>query len=156
VTDTASSTLPRWSVADLHESFASRSFVDEMERVRADVARLAALFDDHDIRRCDARPVTEDDGRAADAVIHAVNESGLRAETLLAYVYATVTTDSFDETAQGLASELDVIDSQHRPLLPASPTGSARSESPSWPVSVRRPPSTAGRSRSLPPGPSTR
>ena len=29
-------TLPRWSVADVHESFESRSFVDALEQVGAD------------------------------------------------------------------------------------------------------------------------
>ena len=41
----------------------------------------------------------------------------MRTDVMGAYVYATVTTDSFDETAQGLASELDVVDSQQQPLL---------------------------------------
>ena len=109
--------LPRWSVTDVHESFESRSFVDALEQVGADCTRLAALFDEFDIRRCERRDVTDADGKAADAVIRAVNETQLRTDELGAYVYATVSTDSFDETAQGLASELDVVDSQQQPLL---------------------------------------
>ena len=109
--------LPRWSVSDVHESFESRSFTDAMEQTGADTGRLNALFDEHDIRKCDARPVTEADGRAADAVIRAFNETGLRGDVMGAYVYATVSTDSFDETAQGLASELNVFESQRQPLL---------------------------------------
>jgi pepF/M3 family oligoendopeptidase len=116
MTDVAEDALPTWSVADVHESFTARSFVDEMERVRADTARLVALFDEHDIRRCAPRPVSEADGHTADDVIRALNEAGLRAEILAACVYATLTTNSFDETAQGLASEVETIDSQHRPL----------------------------------------
>ncbi len=113
----ANDALPRWSVADVHESFEARSFVDAMEQVGADSIRLAALFDEYDIRKCESRDVTEADGRAADEVIRAVNETGRRGEALGAYVYATVTTDSFSETAQGLASELDAIDSQRQPLV---------------------------------------
>jgi oligoendopeptidase F len=109
--------LPRWSVRDVHESFESRSFTDAMEQTGADTGRLTALFDEHDIRKCDARPVTDADGRAADAVIRAFNETGLRGDVIGAYVYATVSTDSFNETAQGLASELNVFDSQRQPLL---------------------------------------
>jgi pepF/M3 family oligoendopeptidase len=109
--------LPRWSVSDVHESFESRSFTDAMEQTGADSSRLTALFDEHDIRKCDPRPVTDADGRAADAVIRAFNETGLRGDVMGAYVYATVSTDSFDETAQGLASELTVFDSQRQPLL---------------------------------------
>jgi oligoendopeptidase F len=115
MTDTTEA-LPRWSVADVHESFESRSFVDALEQVGADSTRLTALFDQHDIRQCKARPVTEADGQAADAVIRALNDTELRTDLVGAYVYATVTTDSFDETAQGLLSELEVIESQQRPL----------------------------------------
>ncbi len=109
--------LPRWSVADVHESFESRSFVDALEQVGADSTRLAALFDEHDIRRCEARSVTAADGEAADAVIRAVNDTELRTDLVGAYVYATVATDSFNETAQGLLSELEVCESRQRPLL---------------------------------------
>ena len=42
--------LPRWSVADVHESFNSRSFTDAMERPGSNVARLEALFETHNIR----------------------------------------------------------------------------------------------------------
>ena len=116
MTDTTE-TLPRWSVADVHESFDSRSFVDAMEQVGADSTRLIALFDEHGIRRCEPREVTDADGRAADQVLRAMNETGLRNNVTAAYVYATVTTNSFDETAQGLASELEVLDSRRQPLL---------------------------------------
>ena len=50
-------------------------------------------------------------------MIRAVNETGLRIDLMGAYVYATVSTNSFDEIAQGLASELDVTESQRHPLL---------------------------------------
>ncbi|HZX56597.1 MAG TPA: hypothetical protein VFE86_18050, partial [Ilumatobacteraceae bacterium] len=110
-------TLPRWSVADVHESLESRSFIDALEQVGADSTRLTALFDEHDIRACEPRPVTEADGVAADLVIRAVNDTTRRTDLIGAYVYATVTTDSFDEKAQGLLSELDVIEAQQRPLL---------------------------------------
>jgi oligoendopeptidase F len=115
--DNETSALPRWSVSDVHESFESRSFTDAMEQAGADTARLTALFDEHDIRACDQRPVTAADGLAADAVLRAFNDTELRSNTVAAYIYATVTTNSFDEPAQGLASELDVIDAQQRPLL---------------------------------------
>jgi oligoendopeptidase F len=116
MTETAEA-LPRWSVADVHESFESRSFVDAIEQAGADSSRLVALFDQHDIRRCQARPVTEDDGAAADAVLRAMNDAEMRTDIVGAYVYATVTTNSFDETAQGLLSELEVLESRQRPLL---------------------------------------
>ena len=52
-------------VADLHESLSARSVTDAFERVDADLARLVALFDRHDIRAGDPRSVTADDAEVA-------------------------------------------------------------------------------------------
>ncbi len=114
---TTNTGLPRWSVADVHESLGSRSFNEAMERVGAEVARLGALFDEHDIRAIEPRPVTAVDGESADAVIDAYNhlDEGLR--ELGATVHATVSTDSRDELAQSLASRLDVHEARIGPLL---------------------------------------
>ena len=109
--------LPRWSVADVHESFDARSFVDAMERLGADVGRLTSLFDEHGVRGVESRTPTEDDGRAADAVITAFNSVAEANNILAAYVYATVSTDTRNEKAQGLLSELEVIDSKLSPLV---------------------------------------
>ena len=109
--------LPRWSVADVHESFDARSFVDSMERLGADVGRLAALFDEHDIRGVAARTPSAEDGAAADAVITAFNAVAEANNILGAYVYATVSTDTRHERAQGLLSELEVMDAKLSPLV---------------------------------------
>ncbi|MEO7370805.1 MAG: oligoendopeptidase F, partial [Ilumatobacteraceae bacterium] len=109
--------LPRWSVADVHESFEARSFVDALEQTGADSTRLTALFDQSDVRRCAPRAVTEADGAVADEVLRALNDTELRTNVVEAYVYASVSTDSLDENAQGLLSELEVIGSRQRPLL---------------------------------------
>ncbi len=109
--------LPRWSVADIHESLSARSFVEAHERVAADATRLVALFDEHDIRALEPRSVTAADGESADAVISAYNALGAAVQELGATVYATVTTDSRDEFAQSLASQLDVQEAKVAPLL---------------------------------------
>ncbi|MGA1143163.1 MAG: M3 family metallopeptidase, partial [Ilumatobacteraceae bacterium] len=109
--------LPRWSVADVHESFDSRSFTDAMERLGADVGRLNSLFDEHNVRGVTPRKPTTQDAEAADAVITAFNAVAEANNVLGAYVYATVSTDSRHERAQGLLSELEVIDSKMSPLV---------------------------------------
>lgn len=101
----------------MHESFDARSFTDAMERLGADVGRLASLFDDHGIRALDTRKPTAADGAAADAVIAAFNEVAEANNILGAYVYATVSTDTRNERAQGLLSELEVMDSKLSPLV---------------------------------------
>lgn len=110
-------TLPQWSVADVHESFTARSFVDAMERSGAAVARLVALFDQHGIRAIEPRVPTDDDLVATDAAIDAINAASSEQDVLQAYVYATVSTDSRHEHAQALLSEIQRNDAVLRPLL---------------------------------------
>lgn len=109
--------LPRWSVADVHESFTARTFLAAMDRAGADTDRLEALFDEYAIRAIDSRPVTAGDGAAAEAIIQGYNAWERQVNELVAYVYATVATNSFDEPAQALASELANLESRGRPLL---------------------------------------
>ena len=109
--------LPRWSVADLHEGFESRSFLDAMERSGADVDRLVALFDDHGIRATERRAVTTADAESADVVIREFNRVSDELDLLDAFVYAAVSTDSRDATAQATMSELEPVEAKLRPLL---------------------------------------
>ncbi|MGA0065093.1 MAG: M3 family oligoendopeptidase [Ilumatobacteraceae bacterium] len=109
--------LPRWSVADVHESFEARSFLDAMERIGADVTRLEALFDERNVRAIDPCTPTPDDGRAADEVIAAYNAVADDSDLLLSYIYASVSTNSLDEKAQSLLSELEVLGARLTPLL---------------------------------------
>ena len=111
------SSLPRWSVQDVHESFDSRSFSDSMERAGANVARLEALFETHNIRSIDPRTPTSQDGAAADEVIQAFNHTVDEQDILISYIYATVSTDSRHEQAQGLLSEMEDLDARISPLL---------------------------------------
>jgi len=109
--------LPIWRVTDVHESLSSRSFVDAMERIGAQVHRLESLFDELDIRATDDVRVDPETGRRVDRAVTAFNETVADLEVLEAYVYATVSTDSRDETAQSSLSELDVLGSRVAPLL---------------------------------------
>jgi oligoendopeptidase F len=109
--------LPRWSVADVYESLHAPDFAAAIERSSAEATRLAALFDEHNVRAIERRPVTAEDGNAADAVITALNRTLDELEVLEAAVYATVATDSRDEHAAALLSRLEVDDAVIRPLL---------------------------------------
>jgi pepF/M3 family oligoendopeptidase len=108
---------PRWDVSDLHRSLTSRSFVDAMEQSAADVDRLIALFDELDVRGVTPREPTADDAASADRALSGWNAVADRLELLDAYVYATVSTDSRNETAQGLMSEIDTVSARFTPLL---------------------------------------
>lgn len=88
-----------------------------MERADAEATRLEAAFNEHNIRAIDPRAVTSADGMAADTIIKQFNEVVKESEILGAYVYATVSTDSRQEKAQGLLSELETLDAKVSPLL---------------------------------------
>jgi pepF/M3 family oligoendopeptidase len=109
--------LPRWSVADVHQSFDARSFTDAMESAGAGVTRLEALFEEHNVRAITPRRVQSADGEAADSVISTFNNVVEAQEILGAYIYATVSTDSRNERAQGLLSEMETLDARVSPLL---------------------------------------
>jgi len=109
--------LPRWSVADVHESFTSRSFLISMEQMEADTSRLEALFEERGIRAIEPRAVTADDGETADAAIARYNEWALALGVLETYIAAFSTTNSYDEQAQALSNELGVLESRAQPLL---------------------------------------
>jgi oligoendopeptidase F len=116
-TTTTSEDLPTWSVADVHQSFEARSFVDEMERVDSDVTRLEALFDERGVRAVDTRQPSQADADDCADVIDAYNGTAQRLGNLRAYVYATVATDTRHERAQALLSELEVQSARVTPLL---------------------------------------
>lgn len=108
--------LPRWSVADVHDSLDARSFTDAMERAAADADRLVALFDELDVRATPARPVDDTDGAAADRVLTEFNRVTDEVNLLSVFIYATVTTDSRDQRAQAMFSEVRRLDATLRPL----------------------------------------
>lgn len=109
--------LPTWSVADLHPSLGSRSFVDAMEAMTSDVGRLEVLFEEEGVRAIEPRPATADDADAAARVLSAYNTTATQLATLQSYVYATVSTNTRDEQAQALFSEIGTHDARLRPLL---------------------------------------
>ena len=109
--------LPTWNVTDVHSSFTARSFVDALEQAGSDVARLEALFEQHDIRDTAPRPPTADDAAAAAAVIEAYNRTSLQLEHLGAYVYSSYSTNTRNENAQSLMSEIESNEARVRPLL---------------------------------------
>jgi pepF/M3 family oligoendopeptidase len=88
-----------------------------MESAGAGVTRLEALFEEHNVRAITPRRVQSADGEAADSVISTFNNVVEAQEILGAYIYATVSTDSRNERAQGLLSEMETLDARVSPLL---------------------------------------
>lgn len=100
--------LPRWDVSGYFASLDSRDFTAAEERAGADVARLVALYDRHDVRGGDK---TLDDTTVAafDEVVAATNELHEQLQRLRTFVTAYVATDARDAAAQAASSRLQQL-----------------------------------------------
>ena len=99
-------TLPRWDVSTFFPSVESRELALAHEGVEADLSRLVALYDRHDVRGGPPRPPTAEDVAALDEVLDATNELLEQSRLIGAYLYTFVTTDASDEAAAALRSRL--------------------------------------------------
>src|SRR4051812_4847304 len=99
-------TVPRWDLSPIYPSFDDRSFSNGVEGVYAQVDRLAALYDEFDIREASARPVTDADVAGLDAVLGLTNELSDELQRVRAYLYGITTTDSRDDAAAAQLAEL--------------------------------------------------
>jgi oligoendopeptidase F len=98
--------LPRWDVSDVFPSIGSREYASAREQLSAELARLTALYDHHDVRGGDEKSVDDATVAAFDEVVAATNEAMEQARLLGAFLYSFVSTDSRDASASGEQSEL--------------------------------------------------
>ncbi|HET9691562.1 MAG TPA: M3 family oligoendopeptidase [Acidimicrobiales bacterium] len=106
--------LPGWDLDSLFPGVGSRQVAAAREGVVADLRRLGALFDRHDVRGGAARPVTDADRAALREVVDAVNGLLEQLQPLEAYLHGLVTTDARDDAAAaavaGLQADLVAFD----------------------------------------------
>jgi len=101
-------TLPHWDVSSVFPSLESRELVVAHEGVVADLARLVALYDRHDVRDGDRRPdgPTAAEVEAFDEVLAETNRLLDQVRLVSAYLYTFISTDSSNDVAAGLRSRL--------------------------------------------------
>ena len=99
--------LPRWDVTDVFPSIGSREYAAAREAFSAELTRLTALYDEHDVRGdTERRPVDDASVTAFESVLAATNEVSEQARLLYGYLAAFVRTDARDDAAQGEQSQL--------------------------------------------------
>lgn len=119
-TTTPESELPRWQIDDVYSSLESRDFTDAVEHFRSDVQRLENTFDIEGIRALPDGVQPTVDIETAERLGRAIatyNATLSRSQTLEAYVYAIVSTDTRNEKAQALLSEIESLEARVTPLL---------------------------------------
>ena len=111
--------LPRWDMTAYFPSLTSREFAAAEERLGADVERMAALYDRHQVRGGPPLQLTEDRVNVFVEVLEATNDLLERLRLLAAYINAFVTTDARNDTAAALASRAPgAIGARPGPLHP--------------------------------------
>ncbi|MGZ4784269.1 MAG: M3 family oligoendopeptidase [Acidimicrobiales bacterium] len=100
--------LPHWDVSGVYPSLESRELAVAHEGVVADLARLVALYDRHDVRAGEPRDggPTDADVAAFDEVLTETNRLLDEVRVVSAYLYAFISTDSSNDVAAGLRSRL--------------------------------------------------
>ncbi|MCC6628454.1 MAG: M3 family oligoendopeptidase [Chloroflexi bacterium] len=93
-------------MATVFPSLDSPAFVAAFDAVCDEIAALAALYDQRGVHRRDTDGVDTALAADVDAVLTATNDLYHRYETIEAYIYAFVSTEANNETAQARASTL--------------------------------------------------
>jgi pepF/M3 family oligoendopeptidase len=113
---TDASAPPRWDLSPLYSGLDDRAFTSAVEGVYADIDRLSALYDEHDIRDTAPRAVTAGDVAALDDVLAATNRVSEDLRLVSAYLHALITTDSRDDDAAARYVELQTRTAPLGPL----------------------------------------
>ena len=98
--------LPRWDVTDLFPAIGSREYAAARERLGAGIARLTALYDEHDVRGGDDKKVDDETVAAFDEVVTATNDLMEEVRVVSGFVSSYVSTDSRNDEASGELSQL--------------------------------------------------
>ena len=105
--------LPRWDMTVVYPGLDSPEFAAGFADVVARAAALEALFDAEGVDRGETGRSAADAVAAVERVVEGLNATGEAFETLTAYLYGHVATDSRDDVAQARLSELE----RHRARL---------------------------------------
>jgi pepF/M3 family oligoendopeptidase len=98
--------LPRWDLTPFFPSLESREFAAAHEGIGAGVARLTALYDEHDVRGGDAVELDDAAITAFESVLAETNELHEQLRLVGAYLNGFVTTDARNDEANALQSRL--------------------------------------------------
>ncbi len=99
--------LPHWDLSDLYPSLDSREYAAAREAYGAGVARLEALYDEHNVRGGDALDVNDTTVTAFEEALTNTNDILNELRRVNAYISSFVTTDARDDAAQAEQSGLE-------------------------------------------------
>ena len=111
----STSTPPRWDLSNVYPALDSPEFNTALNKLTAQLDAFDAYFAEVVAKTNTDAPVAET-AKIAATIIERFNESNDLAETLGAYIYSFITTDSFDQLAKKMLSQFDLIEVRLRML----------------------------------------
>src|SRR5687767_9178671 len=99
-------TLPHWDLSPFFPGLDSREFANAHEGIGAELVRLTALYDEHDVRGGEAIELDKQMRAAFEQVVDETNELQDHLRLVNAYLYGFVTTDARNDHAAALQSQL--------------------------------------------------
>ncbi len=103
---TTTAPLPHWDMTVVYSSLDSPEFKRDFDALLASFQALEQILDDHGVERRDDIPVTDALVASFEEVLNRYNTVLTDLETIQAYLYAFIETDSRDSVAQARLSEL--------------------------------------------------
>lgn len=103
--------LPHWNLSNIYPSLESTELEADLEMLAKALEELEFFLHENGIERLEAPPV--DTGAAANTLkelLERLNQAGLHVETIGAYVYGFVTTDSYNQPAARRMSQLEQLE----------------------------------------------
>jgi pepF/M3 family oligoendopeptidase len=111
--------LPRWDMSNVFAGLEGEDYRAALLTLDQELSDAEAWFNQHGIGRLAAPPTAADDAtadRAAEA-LRRISSVALRYETLESYVYAFLSTNSYDPAAARETSRVELLDTRRQKLL---------------------------------------
>ncbi|MDX1962719.1 MAG: M3 family oligoendopeptidase [Pirellulales bacterium] len=110
--------LPRWNLQSIYPSLSSPEYTAARADYQNRLTALEAYFDQHDIRRLttETSSAASQLGSELVEIMGQLQELSLQGETLGAYLYGLITTDSFDAAAAKENSQLEILGTRRQKL----------------------------------------
>ena len=108
--------LPRWDLSNIYRGLDQEDYRDAFARYEKLLAELEKIFDERGIRRTSEPPADERFIATLADALNRANELAMLGETLGAFVYGVLTTNSYDADAIRETSKLEILGTRRQQL----------------------------------------
>ena len=114
---TTTTDLPRWDLSNVYAGFDADDFKSDFDKATKLIEELESIIEKNKIEKLETPPADiEETGKVLDDLLNLFNEVYLLFNTMEAYVYGFVSTDSYNSAAAKKLSELEIVGVRMRKL----------------------------------------